>query len=134
MTQRTIDLVHEGKVFSVLKRRLFANCEIFKNDSTPIQSRVAVQRGELPAFVEVINGDIPTITSENVAELCSFARSLATKSFPRQCPSSWGNIRPMAIDMSRGKLPEGLKWGVDDRDCAAEGGKQGAAGRIPTDG
>jgi hypothetical protein len=34
MTQKTAELVHEGKTFRVLKRLLIANCDLFEDDVT----------------------------------------------------------------------------------------------------
>jgi hypothetical protein len=43
MAQKTTELVHEGETFSVLKRQLIVNCELFEDDPTLLATAYRVR-------------------------------------------------------------------------------------------
>jgi hypothetical protein len=73
MAQKTSDLVHEGRTFSVLKRQLVANCELFEDDprllATPYAVRFRVSAADFQLFVQAIQGADPELTHENAPAL-----------------------------------------------------------------
>jgi hypothetical protein len=73
MAQKISDLVHEGGTFSVFKRQLIVNCELFEDDLTllatryPVRSSVSAAHFQL--FENALEGSDPELTHENAPDL-----------------------------------------------------------------
>jgi hypothetical protein len=71
--EKTSEVVHEGRTFSIPRLSLMASCEIFKDDPTllasPYQVKSNVSDATFGLFVAAIEGSDPVISHENSAEL-----------------------------------------------------------------